>query len=244
MNSDFGEVLLRFSRRGLSGCFIVESSDRKGIIYLIEGLVVHAMVNELSGLPAFLQFFTWESPDRFEWTRDMGAKEQTMALSYEAIVVMITYAEVNTTPDEALRDAEVERLENLTQETIPLALEIETDNSTVTFPIRTKQIRVGRTDMNDLILDDTSVSRHHAFMTIFQDGLVVHDIGSTNGTHVDGEQVFLCKVDINQPIVFGSVSCKLVKDEARSTPPKKVSRTRMTEKTTKIPIVAKADVAS
>ncbi|MEM9399582.1 MAG: FHA domain-containing protein [Verrucomicrobiota bacterium] len=206
MRSDFGEVLLKFCLRKLSGCFIVESQGNKGIIYLIEGLVVHSEVNHLTGLTAFLQFFTWPSPDRFEWSLNMGAKEQTMALSYEAVVVMISYAE-NTILDQ---DSDYERTRELPYDDGTLVLEIHSQNGMMQYPIQTKQIRVGRSVTNDLVIKDPSVSRRHAFLTLFQNGLIVHDLGSANGTYVDGEAISLCKLEKEHIIIFGDVQCKLV----------------------------------
>ena len=237
MKSDFGEILLKYCLRKLSGCFIVESGGNRGIIYLIDGLVVHSEVNKLTGLPAFLQFFTWPSPDRFEWTLNMGAKEQTMALSYEAVVVMISYAETVTIGE----DKHPEMVEDEPYDSINLALQIEVDNAKLNFPVKTKQIRVGRSSANDLILDDPSVSRKHAFLTLFQDGLVVHDIGSSNGTFIEGEAISLCKLDKNQSIMFGNVFCKLIETESPKAPDVK-KKPKMVTKTTRIPVTTHKDM--
>ncbi|MEM9444494.1 MAG: FHA domain-containing protein [Verrucomicrobiota bacterium] len=231
MKSDFGEILLKYCLRKLSGCFIVESKGNRGIIYLIEGLVVHSEVNKLTGLPAFLQFFTWPSPERFEWTLNMGAKEQTMALSYEAVVVMISYAETVTIGE----DNHPELVEDEPYDHIDLALEIMQGDKPFQYPIKTKQVRVGRSSANDLVLEDPSVSRKHAFLTLFQDGLVVHDIGSSNGTFIEQEAISLCKLERNQYIFFGHVRCKLI--ETPNSQTLKASKApRMVTKTTRIPV--------
>lgn len=206
MRSDFGEVLLKFCLRGLSGCFIVESQGKRGIIYLINGLVVHSIVDDLSGLPAFLQFFTWECPDRFEWTLNMAAKEQTMALSYEAVIVMGSYAENVTNANPTSRDL----LDEENYFAKELILEIAYEADTLFYTIKDKQVRVGRSIGNDLVLDHRSVSRQHAFLTLFQDGLIVHDLGSSNGTFVNGEAISLCTAKEGDEIDFGQLNCKLV----------------------------------
>ncbi|GAB4095053.1 FHA domain-containing protein [Brachybacterium sp. NBEC-018] len=49
---------------------------------------------------------------------------------------------------------------------------------------------IGRGGDADIILEDTGVSRHHIELRTEADGtLVVTDLGSTNGTHVDGERI-------------------------------------------------------
>jgi transcriptional regulator with GAF, ATPase, and Fis domain len=52
-----------------------------------------------------------------------------------------------------------------------------------------EKLRVGKADDNDLILDDDTVSRHHCELTRANDGVHVRDLGSTNGTRVQGARV-------------------------------------------------------
>lgn len=40
-----------------------------------------------------------------------------------------------------------------------------------------------------VFLDDITVSRHHASFTVAEDRLTVRDLGSTNGTYVNGRRV-------------------------------------------------------
>ena len=48
---------------------------------------------------------------------------------------------------------------------------------------------VGRGTEADLRINDPGVSRRHAELRVEDDALVVADLGSTNGTLVDGERV-------------------------------------------------------
>lgn len=48
---------------------------------------------------------------------------------------------------------------------------------------------IGRGGDADIILDDTGVSRHHLELRHEGEGLVATDLGSTNGTFVDGERI-------------------------------------------------------
>jgi pSer/pThr/pTyr-binding forkhead associated (FHA) protein len=69
---------------------------------------------------------------------------------------------------------------------------------------------VGRTGGNDLILDDTSVSKTHASLALNADGkLAVADTGSTNGTFVNEERIAYGKaVDLAEgdKVRFGTVT--------------------------------------
>ena len=48
---------------------------------------------------------------------------------------------------------------------------------------------IGRVPGNDIILDDLQVSRHHASLTLEGGQWVLRDLGSTNGTTVNGQPV-------------------------------------------------------
>jgi pSer/pThr/pTyr-binding forkhead associated (FHA) protein/thioredoxin reductase/ferredoxin len=48
---------------------------------------------------------------------------------------------------------------------------------------------IGRASDNDIVLDDRSVSAHHAAIVAAETGFVLNDAGSSNGTFVNGERV-------------------------------------------------------
>jgi adenylate cyclase len=51
------------------------------------------------------------------------------------------------------------------------------------------ELRIGRGELNDLRLSDASVSRFHAFLRRIDGRYLLSDLGSQNGTSVNGEQV-------------------------------------------------------
>jgi hypothetical protein len=53
----------------------------------------------------------------------------------------------------------------------------------------TANLLVGRASDNDLVLDEASVSARHARIDVEPDGAFITDLGSTNGTFLDGRQV-------------------------------------------------------
>lgn len=52
-----------------------------------------------------------------------------------------------------------------------------------------RPVRLGRAPDNDIQLRDTFVSSHHATVEVTGDGLLLTDLGSTNGTFVDGAEI-------------------------------------------------------
>jgi pSer/pThr/pTyr-binding forkhead associated (FHA) protein len=57
------------------------------------------------------------------------------------------------------------------------------------LPIIIPVVNVGRADYNDIVLADPSVSTTHAQLQRRDDVWVLTDLGSTNGTYVEGEPV-------------------------------------------------------
>ena len=58
------------------------------------------------------------------------------------------------------------------------------------FPLKTeKQIVIGRSSELDMVLVEDMVSRKHAKITVQPGRITIEDLGSTNGTFVNGEKV-------------------------------------------------------
>jgi pSer/pThr/pTyr-binding forkhead associated (FHA) protein len=58
-----------------------------------------------------------------------------------------------------------------------------------TYNFTGKQITIGRLPENDIVIDNLSVSRKHAVIHSVRSGYVVRDLGSKNGTLLNGEKV-------------------------------------------------------
>lgn len=48
---------------------------------------------------------------------------------------------------------------------------------------------IGRDPLADIVIDDPEISRQHARLTLTDSGYQVQDLGSTNGTYVDGKRL-------------------------------------------------------
>jgi pSer/pThr/pTyr-binding forkhead associated (FHA) protein len=63
------------------------------------------------------------------------------------------------------------------------------DGSEVTHELLENVVTVGRVSDNTIQIEDASVSSHHAELTMRGADYVLKDIGSTNGTRLNGQQV-------------------------------------------------------
>lgn len=57
------------------------------------------------------------------------------------------------------------------------------------FPITGRALTFGRDPDNDITLDDSEVSRHHARLFRQNDQIIIEDLGSTNGTLINGKRI-------------------------------------------------------
>jgi DNA-binding winged helix-turn-helix (wHTH) protein len=57
------------------------------------------------------------------------------------------------------------------------------------YPLDMPQVLIGRSAECDIVLDDRQVSRHHARVFRADDHYFIEDLGSKNGTHINGRDV-------------------------------------------------------
>jgi putative nucleotidyltransferase with HDIG domain len=87
----------------------------------------------------------------------------------------------------------------------------------------TSALRVGRLESLEIVLDDNSVSRHHAELRITDRGWRVRDLGSTNGTRLNGVRLGNGQwpVRVRDLLQFGEVAFvveSIDEDLSRNTP--------------------------
>ena len=63
--------------------------------------------------------------------------------------------------------------------------------------------KIGRLNDKEIILDDVTVSRNHAYISVDDDLLIINDEGSTNGIFVNGEIIKEAKLYSGTRIQIG-----------------------------------------
>ncbi len=67
------------------------------------------------------------------------------------------------------------------------------------------RLTIGKAPDNDLVLTDDTVSRHHCELVKAPDGIHVRDLGSTNGTKVDGTRIREAMIQPGAVLKIGEV---------------------------------------
>lgn len=85
------------------------------------------------------------------------------------------------------------------------------------FPLKgDKQLIIGRSSELDIVLVEDMVSRKHAKITLTAGKITIEDLGSTNGTFVNGEKVKTSRLKEGDRILVGTSILKLVKAGANA----------------------------
>lgn len=56
-------------------------------------------------------------------------------------------------------------------------------------PLTKERTTIGRRPYNDIVIDNLAVSGEHAVFTVLGDSVALDDLGSTNGTYINGQPV-------------------------------------------------------
>ena len=70
---------------------------------------------------------------------------------------------------------------------------------------------VGRSQENDIVVNDPNVSRKHARISRADSGFVVEDLGSTNGTLLDGAPIDREMIEGGDELTFGQSTARFIR---------------------------------
>lgn len=71
-------------------------------------------------------------------------------------------------------------------------------------PVDKQSITIGRMPGSTIVIDDPRVSRQHAQVYVDQDRVILSDLGSTNGTFVNGVRITRAELNGQDDIAIGS----------------------------------------
>ena len=80
------------------------------------------------------------------------------------------------------------------------------------FTVAKERTTIGRKAVNDVQIEDTFLSAEHAVIVQAGNGCILEDLGSTNGTVVNGKPVKRHLLKSNEVIEFGDYKLNFVDD--------------------------------
>lgn len=111
-------------------------------------------------------------------------------------------------------------------------VQLEIDGKAQKFEVGPTPVTIGRLEGNTIIIDQALISRRHCIIGNTPAGYTVQDLGSANGTYVNGERVTQMMLHNGDSISVGKVQIRFVNEDdvQRSAP-------------AKAPVAPKTDVA-
>jgi adenylate cyclase len=97
----------------------------------------------------------------------------------------------------------------------------EADGRPQVFTLVRNEASIGRSSENDIVLNDFSVSRRHAFLRKEGDGWVIHDNKSTNGVKVNDRAVPSAPITDGMQISIGTFLLSFREEKTAPAPPKR-----------------------
>lgn len=88
------------------------------------------------------------------------------------------------------------------------------DGKTRRYPIKRREVTVGRDPSNDICIPDPLVSKFHAKLLVANQSVTVVDLDSVNKTRVNGSVVQQATVRYGDELQFARVKCQLVLPDA------------------------------
>ncbi len=83
---------------------------------------------------------------------------------------------------------------------------VTTEGEEFAFELAQPKLSIGREADNDIVIPDGSMSSHHAEIVETGEGFQLSDLGSTNGTQVNGQRIESALLSDGDSITLGHVS--------------------------------------
>jgi pSer/pThr/pTyr-binding forkhead associated (FHA) protein len=78
-------------------------------------------------------------------------------------------------------------------------------------PLRQGEVTLGRSRYCSLVVDDPAVSRQHAAIRVRGEEMVLYDLGSRNGTTLNGERIAApASLKLGDVLTLGACSIQLI----------------------------------
>jgi pSer/pThr/pTyr-binding forkhead associated (FHA) protein len=93
--------------------------------------------------------------------------------------------------------------------------------------LKAERTTVGRVEDNTFQIPDSSVSSHHCEVLLKGTEVIIHDLNSTNGTFINGQQITEAALKPSQILRLGQVEVRLEGDQTSATQKKTLDHTQV-----------------
>ena len=138
-------------------------------------------------------------------TREKGAPQDTSGQTRIFRTESVETDEERTDSTSAI-SAEEARRQGLARETVELVIDGRSRPLEGGGPWT-----VGRSAENEVVISDPNISRKHARLSRLENGFVVEDLGSTNGTLLGGAPIDRERIEDGDELTFGQTEARFVR---------------------------------
>ncbi|GEM_PF-1086080 len=185
---------------------IFHNNDR-GKIFLLKGEVVDAVFGGRRGVQAAIDMINLPDPPT-AFTLDEGTRFRTIQMSYaELLLDAARYTDGRTPSARKARPTD-----RMMRQSLP-SLKFWLHGQEHVVRLDKPMVRIGRAKDNDLMIEEPSVSREHARVERHDFGVMLHDVGSANGTYLAGHRIKDAVLQAGDEIRLGQVPAKFLVDE-------------------------------
>lgn len=222
------ELLQHKAQSGRTGAFKIQNEDGQlAMVGLTAGIITHAEAASQQGKEALFTALRWKTLVH-QWMEGPHGHPVTMTEQVENLLIeFCSYVEEKSPTDEKTNEKTrpIPPISSSASSTgsgamYRFTLIIPDPKGPKEYTFSQKQLFVGRTWGNDIIIRDISLSRKHAFLCLAGDAVIVRDLGSTNGTAIDSIPIAQGLLRHGQKLTMGDVICTLRVESVRlaSTP--------------------------
>lgn len=219
MGYDLCETLQYYASESATGALLATSASvpgEVGRIYLHHGQLAHVSMERSgeSGWHLLMKILHWPELE-LAWAE--GDRPPTMDQLYDVSDLLFRLASLE---DEGIVDPEAvqaaiggveQKAQGLDLEQCMVELQIQnTEFAGQSVLLDRPDVIVGRLSNADFCLPHPTISSRHASFTVTARGVLVRDLGSTNGTFVNKEQVQERLLGSGDTVWLGSVACMVV----------------------------------
>ncbi len=200
-----------------TGCLLVESSEGVAVIYLLDGDVVYAEAKETQGLVGVFIPMAWEDA-KITWQPRVRPPKVLFKHSVDELLFQYAQLEDSAQVDqdfifENFTSTPANSASNVKLMDLSLyEVSFEVLNSSFQgfqFIVDRPELLVGRLEDCHVILPDGSVSGHHCRILMEDHCMRVIDMGSTNGTIINGELISDSLLQVGDEFQIGAIALSM-----------------------------------